>query len=197
MKKLLLQAILLNAWLIVILGLAYPLAMTGMAQALFPKQANGSLIVENGKVVGSELVGQAFTGPRYFQGRPSAAGAGYDGLHSNGSNLGPTSKALMDRVDKDVAALRKTFAQKGPVPADLATASESGLDPDISVAAALWEAPAVARARNLPAARVARLIRRHARPRTWGFLGEPRVNVLEVNLALDGLSLKNAPKAVK
>jgi|SRR5579883_2684969 len=188
MGKLLKQAVLLNVWLTILCGLLYPAVVTGLAQALFPKQANGSLVTVDGKVVGSELIGQAFAGPKYFQGRPSAAGSGYDPLNSGGSNLGPTSKALMDRVDKDVAALRKTFEQEGPVPADLATASGSGLDPDISVDAANWEAKAVAKARGLSEDVVKGLIARNTQARDLGFLGEPRVNVLKLNLDLDRLS---------
>lgn len=188
MGKLLKQAVLLNIWLTILCGLVYPGIVTGLAQVIFPRQANGSLATVDGQVVGSELIGQAFAGPRYFQGRPSAAGSGYDPLNSSGSNLGPTSKALIDRVDKDVAALRKTFEQEGPVPADLATASGSGLDPDISPEAARWEAKAVAKARGLSKKDVNALIDKSIQPRQLGFLGEPRVNVLRLNLELDQLS---------
>src|SRR5580704_18373694 len=138
MKKLLKQSFLMNVWLIALCGLAYPVAMTGAAQILFRSRANGSLAEKNGRIVGSELIGQAFPDAKYFHGRPSVAGNGYDPMASGGSNLGPTSKALMDRVDKDVARERAAAGGAGAVPGDLVTASGSGLDPDISVAAALW-----------------------------------------------------------
>ena len=164
-----------------LLGIAYPLAVTGIAQALMPHQANGSLVVQDGRAVGSAVVGQAFTSDRYFQSRPSAAGKGYDGLASAGSNLGPTSQALVDRITAHVAA-RRAEGMTGALPADLVTTSGSGLDPDLSPAAAQAQAPRVARVRGLPEARVRALIDATVeRP----LLGEPHVNVLALNRALD------------
>ena len=173
---------------IVLLGLVYPLAMTGIAQALFPWQANGSLIVANGRTLGSAIVGQLWAKPQYFQGRPSAAGKGYDPTSTGGTNLGPTSKKLIATTKATIAALRKENPRAGgPPPMDLVTSSGSGIDPDISPAAAYWEAARVASARHMSAAAVDALIAQHTRGRTFGFLGEPRVNVLELNLALDGI----------
>ena len=186
--KLLKQSFLMSVWLTILLGLVYPAVVTGLAQILFPSKANGSLVVQNGAVIGSELIGQAFGDPRYFHGRPSAAGNGYDGLASGGSNLGPTSKALMDRVDGDVARERKAAAQGGSVPGDLVTASGSGLDPDVSPAAAMWQVPIVAKARGIEETKVRAVIEGAVVGRTFGVLGEPRVNVLKLNLALDALS---------
>lgn len=185
--KLLKQSLLSNLWLTLLLGLAYPLAMTAASQLLFPRRANGSLVVVDGKVVGSELIGQSFSGPRWFHGRPSAAGAGYDALQSGPSNLGPTSKALMDRVAASVAAERAASGNAGAAPGDLVTASASGLDPDLSPAAALWQVPAVARARGLDEAKVRALVESSVVGRTFGVLGEPRVNLLALNLALERL----------
>ena len=188
MKKLLKQSILMNVWLIAVCGLAYPVAMTGAAQVLFRGKANGSLVEKNGRIVGSELIGQSFSDAKYFHGRPSAAGNGYDPMASGGSNLGPTSKALMDRIDKSVAGERTATGSAESVPGDLVTASGSGLDPDISIAAALWQAPAVVKARpGLDGSALRALIDANTEGRTYGILGEPRVNVLKLNLALDAL----------
>ncbi|MGN7160128.1 potassium-transporting ATPase subunit KdpC [Sphingomonas sp. SAFR-052] len=177
-------ALVLTILFALLLGLAYPLAVTGIGQALFPAQANGSLIRDGGgRVIGSTVVGQAFTSARYFQTRPSAAGKGYDGLASSGSNLGPTSQALIDRVKDDVA-VRHSDGLAGAVPADLVTASGSGLDPDLSPAAALAQVARIARVRNLPEARLRTLVA--AETETSPF-GDPHVNVLALNRALDAL----------
>lgn len=177
-------AIVLLAALSLLTGIAYPYAITGLARALFPWQANGSLLVEDGKIVGSDLVGQSFTSPAYFHGRPSAAGAGYDGASSSGSNLGPTSAALIDRVKGAVEDLREE-SPAAPIPADLVTASGSGLDPHISPEAAARQAARIAEARGLAPERVRALIAQATEGRTLGILGEPRVNVLRLNRLLD------------
>ncbi len=190
-------AIVLLVALTVITGLAYPLAMTGIAGVLFPRQAQGSLIEKDGKVVGSALIGQEFKDDRYFHGRPSATTAPdpndstktvpapYNAANSGGSNLGPTSKALADRLKEDVDKLKAENPGQ-PVPVDLVTTSGSGLDPDISPDAALFQVPRVAKARNLPEDAVKQLVASHTEGRLLGLLGEPRVNVLALNLALDG-----------
>src|ERR1700674_1835152 len=189
-------AIIILVLLTAITGLAYPLAMTAISGAIFPKQAAGSLIESGGKVVGSALIGQEFKDDKYFHGRPSATtapdpadatktvAAPYNAANSGGSNLGPTSKALADRVKDDVDKL-KAENPKASVPIDLVTTSASGLDPDISPEGALFQVPRVAKARNIPEVRVRALVADHVDGRTFGLLGEPRVNVLRLNLALD------------
>ena len=186
MKKNLITAVLMTIATTILLGILYPLLVTGLAQLIFPKQANGQLIQgKDGVVVGSRLIGQPFSGPGYFRSRPSAAGAaGYDASASSGSNLGPTNGQLMARVSGDV---RKLQAENPgtPIPVDLVTTSGSGLDPHISPAAAEFQIRRVAAERKIPEAEVARLVLANSENRQWGFLGEPRVHVLELNIALD------------
>jgi len=179
-------AIMITFLLTALCGVIYPLAITGAARVLFPKQAAGSLIGRGGKVVGSELIGQNFTKPEYFHPRPSAAGNGYDAANSSGSNLGPTNPALADRLAKDAAQFRKDNPDySGPIPADAITASGSGLDPEISPANALAQAPRIAVARGITLKAVNDLIARDTQGRDLGFIGEPRVNVLRLNMDLD------------
>jgi potassium-transporting ATPase KdpC subunit len=187
--KLLKQAVLYTLVTTVALGIGYPLVVTGLAQLLFRHQADGSLIERNGVLVGSSLLGQAFQSDGYFHSRPSAAGNGYDAANSSGSNLGPTSQKLVDRVAGDVAADQKEHPGEA-VPVDLVTTSGSGLDPEITPAAAEWQVARVAKARGLSPAQVEALVAKHTRGRQWGFFGEARVNVLELNLELDGAGKK-------
>jgi K+-transporting ATPase ATPase C chain len=184
MKKNLLIAVLMTVVTTVLLGIIYPLVVTGIAKVLFPNKANGQLIERNGVVVGSRIIGQPFSSAKYFHSRPSAAGNGYDAGNSGGSNLGPTNQKLIDRVKGDVATLQAENPGK-PVPVDLVTTSGSGLDPDISPAAAEFQVPRIARERGMSEDDVKQLIAKHTQGRTFGFLGEPRVNVLELNLDLD------------
>ena len=186
MKKNLLIAFWFTLVTTVIFGVLYPLAVTGLAQVLFPGRATGQLIHKNGKIVGSKIIGQAFTGPGYFHSRPSNAGAGYDATASSGSNLGPTNKNLLERVKGDVEKARLENPN-APIPVDLVTASGSGLDPEISPAAAEFQLARVSRERGMNIEDVRVLIRKHTRGRDLGFLGEPRVNVLELNLELDSI----------
>lgn len=191
MTSLLRPAIVSAVLFMLVCGLVYPLVTTGVAQVLFPDQANGSLLEKDGEVVGSKLIGQQFTSPRYFHPRPSATQSRpYNASYSGGSNLGPTNKKLISRVRERVEVYRKEngLSPGAPVPVDAVTASGSGLDPDISVANAELQAARVAKARGLPLQRVRELIKRYTTGRQFGFLGEPRVNVLELNLALDRLS---------
>ncbi len=184
MAKNLRIAVLMTVATTVLLGIIYPLVVTGLAQLLFHDKANGQLIVQNGKTIGSRIIGQAFTGPGYFHSRPSAAGNGYDAANSGGTNYAPTNQKLIDRVNGDLPRLQAENPG-APVPVDLITASASGLDPDISPAAAAFQVRRVAAERKAPEAQITRLVAEHTEGRTWGLLGESHVNVLELNLALD------------
>jgi K+-transporting ATPase ATPase C chain len=187
MKKQFITSLLMTAVTTILLGMIYPLAITGIAQVLFPGKANGQLVTSKGQVVGSRIIGQPFTGPGYFHSRPSAAGDGYDASNSAGSNLGPTNKKLIERVNAD--ALRLQAENPGAsVPVDLVTTSGSGLDPDISPAAAIYQVSRIARERQLTVERVQQLVDEHVQRRQFGIFGEPSVNVLELNLDLDRLA---------
>jgi K+-transporting ATPase ATPase C chain len=187
MKKNLLISLWFTLVTTVIFGLLYPLVVTGLSQVLFPDRANGQLIEKNGKIVGSRIIGQAFTGPGYFHSRPSNAGTGYDPTSSGGSYLGPTNKALIERVKGDVQKLQ-TENPGAPIPVDLVTRSGSGLDSDVSPAAAEFQIARVAHSRGMKEADVRTLVEKHTKDRDLGFLGEARVNVLELNLELDTLA---------
>jgi K+-transporting ATPase ATPase C chain len=182
--KNLVTAVLMTIVTTLLLGVAYPLVVTGLAQVLFPDKANGQLIERNGKIVGSRIIGQAFSSPGYFRSRPSAAGSGYDAANSGGTNLGPTNKKLIDAVKAAVDTAKKENPAAS-VPVDLVTASASGLDPHISPANAAFQVPRVARERGVPESEIKSLVDAHTLGRQLGFLGEPVVNVLELNLALD------------
>ncbi len=186
MRKNLLTSVLMTIVTTILLGIIYPLTVTALSQVLFRDKANGQLIYRGNKLMGSRIIGQPFTGPGYFHSRPSAAGNGYDSANSGGSNLGPTNKELIDRVAADARSAAKENSHQ-PVPIDLITTSASGLDPDITPAAAYFQVPRVAEQRGLPERSVMELVERHTTGRTFGVLGEPRVNVLELNLALDEL----------
>ncbi|MGH9501890.1 MAG: potassium-transporting ATPase subunit KdpC [Terriglobales bacterium] len=187
MKKNLLTSVLMTIVTTVLLGLAYPLAVTALAQFFFPGKSNGQLIQRNGITIASRIIAQPFVGAKYFHPRPSAAGKGYDASNSGGTNLGPTNRQLIDRVNSDVSRAQLENPGKA-VPVDLVTTSASGLDPDITPAAAEFQLPRVAKARGMSEEGVRTLVARHTQQRQWGFLGEPRVNVLELNLSLDSAS---------
>jgi K+-transporting ATPase ATPase C chain len=184
MKKNLVTAVLMTIATTILLGVIYPLVVTGMAKILFPEKADGQLIRRQGKTIGSRIIGQAFTGPGYFHSRPSAAGNGYDAANSGGTNLGPTNQKLIDRVRQDAASLQAENPRK-PIPVDLVTTSASGLDPHISPSAAEFQGARVARERGMGEEEVRQLVAKHTAGRQFRFLGEPRVNVLELNLDLD------------
>jgi K+-transporting ATPase ATPase C chain len=184
MKKNLSIAVLMTVATTILLGIIYPLVVTGLAQVIFPDKANGQLITKDGKIIGSRIIGQGFSSPNYFHPRPSAAGTGYDAANSAGSQLGPTNQKLIDRVKQDTERLQAENPGK-PVPIDLVTTSASGFDPHISPAAAEFQVPRVARERGVSEEQVRQLVAKHTQGRQFGFLGEPRVNVLELNLDLD------------
>lgn len=184
MKQNLITAILMTIATTILLGIVYPLVVTGLAQVIFPKQANGQLIEKDGKTVGSRIIGQGFSAPGYFHSRPSAAGNGYDAANSGGSNLGPTNQKLIDRVKSDVASAQADNPAM-PVPIDLVTTSASGFDPHITPAAAEYQLPRIAKARSVTVEQLRALLAKHTEGRQLGILGEPRVNVLELNLELD------------
>jgi len=192
MKKNLLIAVLMTIATTILLGLIYPLVVTLLAQLLFHDKANGQLISKNGDVIGSRLIGQRFVSDKYFHSRPSAAGNGYDAANSSGSNLGPTNQKLIDRIKSDTATAQADNSNT-PVPIDLVTASASGLDPDITPAAALFQVPRIARVRGLSEDQVRALVQTHLLQRQFAILGEPRVNVLQLNLALDEQTSRHQP----
>jgi K+-transporting ATPase ATPase C chain len=185
------NAFLMTVVTTVLLGLFYPLLITGLAQVIFPDKANGQLIVRDAKTIGSRIIGQPFTGPEYFHSRPSAAGRGYDAANSGGSNLGPTNSRLINRVESQVKAEQQ---DGGPVPIDLVTTSGSGLDPDITSAAAYYQVARVARVRGLPEQQLRHLVAGHIQGRQLGFLGEARVNVLQLNLDLDTFARQSSSR---
>ena len=193
MKKNLITAVLMTLATTILLGIVYPLVVTGLAQLLFPQKANGQLISVNNKVVGSRIIGQAFSSAAYFHSRPSAAGYGYQADNSNGSQLGPTNHQLIDRVKADTAALHEENPN-APIPIDLVTTSASGLDPEITPAAAAFQIPRIAKARGISEDELKSIVARHTQGRQLGFLGEPRVNVLELNLELNGLHAQVAKR---
>ncbi len=195
MKRNLITAVLMTLVTTILLGIIYPLVVTGIAQGLFRDKANGQLITRDGQVIGSRIIAQPFTGARYFHPRPSAAGNGYDAANSGGTNLGPTNQKLIARVADDAARLAAENPNQ-PVPVDLLTTSASGLDPHISPAAAEFQVPRVARERQMSEEAIRQLVKKHTEGRQWGFLGEPRVNVLELNLDLDSQSSQRATASV-
>jgi potassium-transporting ATPase KdpC subunit len=184
MKKNLWISIAMTVVTTLLLGLIYPLVVTGLAQIIFPRQANGQLILKNGKVIGSSLIGQGFTGPGYFHSRPSAAGNGYDAANSGGSNLGPTNQKLLDRVTADIARAQAENPHT-PIPVDMVTTSASGLDPHVTPANAQFQLPRVAKARGISVEQLQAVVSKYTEGRQFGILGEPRVNLLELNLDLD------------
>lgn len=187
MKKNLITAFLMTIATTILLGLIYPLIVTGLAQVLFRDKANGQIVRRNGEVIGSRIIAQPFSSPKYFHPRPSAAGNGYDAANSGGTNLAPTNQKLIDRVNADAATLHQENPSQ-PIPVDLLTTSASGLDPDISPAAAEFQIPRIARERGISESAVHDLVQKHTEQRNLGLLGEPRVNVLELNLALDEMT---------
>ncbi len=189
MKKNLITAVLMTIATTILLGVIYPLVVTALAQLLFKDKANGQILHRNGEAIGSRIIAQPFTSPKYFHPRPSAAGNGYDAANSGGTNLGPTNQKLIDRVRTDAAALHKENPSQ-PIPVDLLTTSASGLDPEISPAAAEFQVPRVAHERGIAETSVRDLVQKHTQQRELGLLGEPRVNVLELNLALDEMAAK-------
>ena len=191
MKKNLITSVLMTIATTLLLGLMYPLVVTALAQVIFPKQANGQLIQRNGTIVGSRIIGQGFSGAGYFHSRPSATTVPYDAANSAGSNLGPTNQKLIDRVRQDVAALHLENPNE-PIPIDMVTTSASGFDPEITPAAAEFQLPRVAKERGMAVDQLRALVKKHTEGRQFGFLGEPRVNVLELNLALDEIARPRA-----